>query len=109
MDRQHPVLACSFQATLIDQDLTHIARVMRAALVGDLGGAILPTAYWRRRLHGLLDARHLSKAQLCTVDSLLLQLDRFDTDSSAEWHAPPPFSAPPPRRRTSPSPRRISR
>jgi hypothetical protein len=63
--------------TLIDQDIAHITRVMRPSLHGDLGGPILPPAYWRKRLHRLLDAEHLSKAQLCLIDSLLLQLDEF--------------------------------
>jgi hypothetical protein len=77
MDRTSPVPTGSFQATLIDQDIAHIARVMRPALHGDLGGPILPASYWRQRLHDLLDADHLTKAQLCAIDSLLLQLDRF--------------------------------
>jgi hypothetical protein len=65
-------------ATLIDQDIAHIRRVMKPSLLGDLGGPILPSAYWRKRLHTLLDAGHLSHAQLRAVDSLLLQLDQFD-------------------------------
>jgi hypothetical protein len=65
-------------ATLIDQDIAHIRRVMEPSLLGDLGGPILPPAYWRKRLHALLDNTHLSRAQLCAVDGLLLQLDRFE-------------------------------
>jgi hypothetical protein len=68
----------TLSATLIDQDIAHIRRVMQPSLLGDLGGSILPPAYWRKRLHRLLDAGHLSHAQLCAVDSLLLQLDQFD-------------------------------
>ncbi len=64
--------------TLIDQDIAHITRVMQPSLHGDLGGPILPPSYWRERLHRLLEAEHLSKAQLCALDSLLLQLDEFD-------------------------------
>ena len=63
--------------TLIDQDIAHITRVMRPSLHGDLGGPILPPAYWRQRLYRLLDAGHLSKTQLCSIDSLLLQLEEF--------------------------------
>ncbi|SEA54857.1 hypothetical protein [Paraburkholderia sartisoli] len=63
--------------TLIDQDIAHITRVMRPSLHGDLGGPILPPAYWRKRLYRLLDTEHLSKAQLCSIDSLLLQLEEF--------------------------------
>lgn len=77
MERTSHAPAGSFRTTLIDQDIAHIARVMRPALQGDLGGPILPAAYWRQRLHDLLDADHLTKAQLYAIDSLLLQLDRF--------------------------------
>ncbi|WP_230417611.1 hypothetical protein [Paraburkholderia polaris] len=61
-----------------DQDIAHIARVMVPSLVGDLGGPILPAEYWRGRLHKLLDATHLTRGQLCALDSLLLQLDDFE-------------------------------
>lgn len=67
--------------TLIDQDIAHITRVMLPSLHGDLGGPILPSSYWRKRLYQLLEAEHLSKAQLCSLDSLLLQLDEFDAGS----------------------------
>lgn len=77
-------------ATLIDQDISHIRRVMQPSLYGDLGGPILPAAYWRKRLHTLLDAEHLTNSQLCAVDSLLLQLDQFDsTDSLPIWNTLP--------------------
>ena len=61
-----------------DEDIAHIARVMVPSLVGDLGGPILPAEYWRGRLHKLLDATHLTRAQLCALDNLLLQLDDFE-------------------------------
>ncbi|MCX4150081.1 MULTISPECIES: hypothetical protein [Paraburkholderia] len=61
-----------------DQDIAHIARVMMPSLVGDLGGPILPAEYWRGRLHQHLDATHLTRVQLCALDSLLLQLDDFE-------------------------------
>ncbi|MGF6756908.1 hypothetical protein [Paraburkholderia sp. GAS42] len=64
--------------TLIDHDIAHIARIMRPSLYSDAGGPILPTSYWRRRLHHLLDAWHVTKAQLRAIDSLLLELDHFD-------------------------------
>ena len=77
-------------ATLIDQDSAHIRRVMEPALLGDLGGPILPPAYWRKRLHALLDAEHLTHAQLCVVDGLLLKLDQFDpADRLPEWKTMP--------------------
>lgn len=62
----------------IDQGIAHIARVMRPALYGDLGGSYLPSTYWRQRLYQILDTTHLTTAQLRTVDSLLLELDEFD-------------------------------
>ena len=64
--------------TLIDQDIAHIGRVMRPSLYGDADGPILPTDYWRKRLHRLLDEPHVTKAQLVSIDSLLLELDQFD-------------------------------
>lgn len=89
----------SSQATLIDRDIAHIARVMRTSLRGDLAGPILPPAYWRKRLHQLLDTGSLSHAQLCTVDSLLLQLDQFEAEPQAAWDTLAPATAtlfPPP-------------
>jgi hypothetical protein len=77
-------------ATLIDQDIAHIRRVMLPSLHGDLAGPILPPHYWRDRLNRLLDASHLSHAQLRNVDSLLLQLDEFDTQHALPiWTALP--------------------
>jgi hypothetical protein len=61
-----------------DQDIAHIARVMVPSLIGDLGGPILSAEYWRGRLHELLNGTHLTRAQLCALDSLLLQLDDFE-------------------------------
>jgi hypothetical protein len=67
--------------TFIDEGIAHIARVMRPALYGDLGGSYLPSAYWRQRLYQILDTTHLTNAQLRRVDSLLLELDEFDSAS----------------------------
>jgi hypothetical protein len=64
--------------TLFDQEIAHIARVMVPSVIGDLGGPILPAQYWRGRLYKLLDATHLTRGQLCALDSLLLQLDDFE-------------------------------
>ncbi|RKR42676.1 hypothetical protein [Paraburkholderia sp. BL17N1] len=99
MDRTAITVSGSSQAALIDRDITHIARVMRPSLHGDLGGPILPAGYWRKRLHQLLDAGNLSHAQLCTVDSLLLQLDQYEAEPQLAWDALAPASAalfPPP-------------
>jgi hypothetical protein len=79
MDPTPTTLSGSSQATLHDRDIAHIARVMGVSLRGDLAGPILPPAYWRKRLHQVLDSGHLSHAQLCMVDSLLLQLHQFET------------------------------
>jgi hypothetical protein len=68
--------------TLIDQDIAHIARVMRPSLHGDGGTSILSTAYWRKRLHRLLDAHHVTKAQLCAIDSLLIELDDCERNAA---------------------------
>jgi hypothetical protein len=64
--------------TFIDREIAHLARVMRPSLVGGPSGPILAVQYWRWRLHRLLDAPHLTRAQLCALDSLLLQLGRFE-------------------------------
>jgi hypothetical protein len=65
-------------ATLLDLEIAHLARVMGASMIGDLAGPILPAAYWRGRLHQLLDAQHLTNGQLRSLDSLLLQLDELE-------------------------------
>jgi hypothetical protein len=99
MDRTLNTLSGSSQAVLIDRDIAHISRVMRMSLHGDLGGPILPAIYWRKRLYQLLDTSQLSHAQLCTVDSLLLQLSQFEADPAPAWDALAPASAalfPPP-------------
>ncbi|CAB3771202.1 hypothetical protein [Paraburkholderia humisilvae] len=64
-------------STLIDQDIAHIGRVMRPSMQGDFGGAILPAAYWRKRLNELLARDHLTRPQLCAIDSLLSQLEQL--------------------------------
>ncbi|WP_207000435.1 hypothetical protein [Trinickia mobilis] len=64
---------------LIDQDITHVARMMRVSLLGDLAGPILPSSYWRKRVQQLRDVPSLTKAQLCAINDLLLELDAFDT------------------------------
>lgn len=74
---------------LIDEDIAHIAHVMRPSLCGFHGGPILPAEYWRRRLHLLLDSCHLTKVQLCSIDSLLLQLDQFNAEQPAKRNRPP--------------------
>jgi hypothetical protein len=73
----------AYMLTLLDQEIAHVTRVMRPSLREFAGGPALPAGYWRRRLYRLLDSGHLTKAQLCSIDDLLLQLDRFD----AERHA----------------------
>jgi hypothetical protein len=90
MDRKLNTLAGSSHIALIDHDIAHIARVMRLALHGDLGGPILPVAYWRKRLYQLLDTCHLSHPQLCAIDSLLLQLSQFETEPQPLWDSPSP-------------------
>lgn len=108
MDRTLNTLSGSSQAALIDRDIAHIARAMRTSLQGDLAGPILPTTYWRKRLHELLDTGNLSHAQLCMVDSLLLQLDQFEAGPQPAWDTlapaaaalfPPPFPGSPSRHR----------
>lgn len=94
MDQTLITLKGSSQAALIDQDIAHITRVMRPSLHGDLGGPIFPAAYWRRRLNELLDSGSLSHAQLCAVDSLLLQLDEFALTPQPAWEELPAAARP---------------
>jgi hypothetical protein len=91
MERTLVTLPGSSQAMLVDRDIAHLGRVMRPSLHADLGGPILPVTYWRKRLYQLLDSGNLSRAQLCTVDSLLLQLDEFA--SEPVWNATGPAAA----------------
>jgi hypothetical protein len=101
MDRTLNRLSGSSHIALIDHDIAHISRVMRVALHGDLGGPILPVAYWRNRLYQLLDSGNLSHPQLCAIDSLLLQLAQFEAEPQTAWGtmlpaaaSPPPFAPP---------------
>jgi hypothetical protein len=73
---------------LIDQEIAHISRVMWPSLLGDMGGTILTSEYWRMRLNTLLDAPSLTKVQLCALDSLLLRLDHYDRHGSDVYSAP---------------------
>ncbi|RKE24380.1 hypothetical protein B0G76_8267 [Paraburkholderia sp. BL23I1N1] len=93
MERTLTTLTGSTHAALIDQDIAHIRRVMRPALQGDLAGPILPATYWRTRLDQLLDTGNLSHAQLCGVDSLLLQLDEFEASVPPAWNELAPATA----------------
>jgi len=95
MERTLTTLTGSSHAALVDQDVAHIGRVMRPSLQGDLGGPILPVTYWRKRLYHLLDTGNLSHSQLCAVDSLLLQLDQFETEPPPVWIAPAAATAAP--------------
>ncbi|MFP6559839.1 hypothetical protein WJ542_16295 [Paraburkholderia sp. B3] len=87
MDSTRPIPAGYLMSNLIDQDIAHIRRVMPLSLSGDLAGPILPTPYWRKRLHHLLDTGHVNKGQLGEIDSLLHLLDAHDTRSSADTSA----------------------
>ena len=78
MDTTRPLPAGYMMSNLIDQDITHIRRVMPLSLAGDFGGPILPPTYWRQRLHRLLDTGLVNKGQLSEIDSLLLILDLHD-------------------------------
>lgn len=84
MDSDRPTPAGHLMSSLIDQDITHIRRVMPLALSGDLAGPILPSIYWRKRLYRLLDTGYVSKGQLGEIDSLLHMLDEYDLKSMQE-------------------------
>jgi hypothetical protein len=65
-------------ALLLDQDLKHLERVLGRSLAGDLGGPVLPPAYWRQRLGSIVRAAHLSPTQLQTVHRLYMRIDGFE-------------------------------
>ncbi|WP_321952654.1 hypothetical protein [Paraburkholderia bannensis] len=65
--------------TFVEQEIAHIARVMPQSLAGDFEEPVMGPEYWRRRLHTLLKQNHLTHVQLSTVDTLLRQLDGFQT------------------------------
>ena len=73
---------------LIDQEIAHISRVMRPSLSADLGGPILSSAYWRKRLHALLDAPALTGMQFRAIDSMLLQLDDYERHCTHSYATP---------------------
>ncbi|WP_061158339.1 hypothetical protein [Caballeronia temeraria] len=68
----------AFSALLADQDLTHLERVLRRSLSGDLGGPLLPPSYWRERLAAITRRSHLSHTQIQTVHRLFLHIDAFE-------------------------------
>jgi hypothetical protein len=68
----------AFSALLADQDLTHLELVLRRSLSCDLGGPLLPPAYWRERLASILRQSHLSHTQIQTVHRLYLHIDAFE-------------------------------
>jgi len=70
--------------TLLDQEIAHIMCVMRPSLREDPSSPILSAGYWRGRLGRLLESNHLTKAQLCSIDDLLLQLDQFDAEQHTQ-------------------------
>jgi hypothetical protein len=79
----------ALSALLVDQDLSHLERVLGRSLAGDFGGPILPLAYWRNRLAAITRSTHLSHTQLQTVHRLYLKIDGYETAQR-----PPGASAP---------------
>ncbi|WP_213309062.1 hypothetical protein [Paraburkholderia sacchari] len=67
--------------TLLDQEIAHITHAVRSSVCRDAGASILPAGYWRQRLYRLLDSGHVTKAQLCAIDALLLELDTWEAQS----------------------------
>ncbi|WP_199272275.1 hypothetical protein [Paraburkholderia acidisoli] len=65
--------------TFVEQEIAHIARVMPPSLSGEFEVPVMGVEYWRKRLYTLLRQNHLTHMQLSTVDTLLRQLDGFET------------------------------
>ncbi|PXW14570.1 hypothetical protein [Paraburkholderia caballeronis] len=74
--------------TFVDQEIAHITNAMAISLQGlaETGVPVLPAAYWRERIHKLMDGNHLVHGQLCAVDTLLRQLDGFE--AVQRWSMP---------------------
>lgn len=62
---------------LIDQEIAHITRIMMPSLQTASGVPILTPGYWHQRLSDLLDTNQLSHDQFCTVDALMIQIERI--------------------------------
>jgi hypothetical protein len=60
----------------VDDEIAHLAFVMKLYLPQISDDRALPPAYWRHRLHEILNEHHLTKQQLATVHNLIDQLDR---------------------------------
>ncbi|WP_017774299.1 hypothetical protein [Paraburkholderia kururiensis] len=75
--------------SLLDQEIAHIQRVMRASLALDATRALLPPSYWRHRLQRLVAGKRITQQQFSAIDGLLVQLDAFDdtTPPAHEVHA----------------------
>ncbi|WP_042292023.1 hypothetical protein [Paraburkholderia mimosarum] len=67
--------------TLLDQEIAHITHAVRSSVGRDAAASILPAGYWRQRLYRLLDSGHVTKAQFCAIDALLLELDTCEAQS----------------------------
>lgn len=67
--------------TFVEQEIAHITGALAIFLQGETHTRVLPAAYWRERLHKLLDNCPLAHGQLCAVDALLQKLDRFQARS----------------------------
>jgi hypothetical protein len=65
--------------TFVEQEIAHIARVMPPSLSGEFEVPVMGVEYWRKCLYTLLKQNHLTHMQLSTVDTLLRQLDGFET------------------------------
>lgn len=63
----------------IDQEITHIMRVIVPSLLTEGTVPILTAEYWHRRLSKLLDTAQLSQTQFRTIDSLMTHLERLQS------------------------------
>jgi hypothetical protein len=67
--------------TLVEQDIAHLSRVMRA-FVFRRGGAI--TGYWQNRLDVLCESRHLNDYQRHWVQDLMHELQEIEQRTSLD-------------------------
>jgi hypothetical protein len=65
----------------MDDDIAHVARVMVPSLSAFLGEPVIPPSYWRKRLHRMQGAFHLTDSQASTIRRLLGELELFEAQA----------------------------
>jgi hypothetical protein len=64
----------AYSAQLVHSELAHIRLVLERSSASDLKRSGLPRAYWRKRLHSVMENHQLSPAQFGEIDRILAAL-----------------------------------